>query len=294
MFKLYKLIELFELKVKINPYTKMYAMGRSVVALGSLSVLIFNDLGLLFDKDALDVISSSEYFINQINLFGLLGYENLYLSKLISILVLLSVIVGYYPQITGLLHFWIIYSFHNSALLLDGGDQIAIILTFLLTPITILDKRKNHWDSEMNQSFLSKYIGHTLFIIISIQVSFIYFNTAIEKIYLTEEWKNGTALYYIFHNEYFGIWNNIFLLPLSKTKFVFFLSWWVLISHLSLSYLLFLPRTNKRRFIWLGIFLHGGIALLMGLFSFSIIMIGALIIYILPYNSFEKIKTSNT
>ncbi len=30
------------------------------------------------------------------------------------------------------------------------------------------------------------------------------------------------------------------------------------------------------------------------LFSFSIIMVGALIIYILPYNSFEKIKITNT
>jgi len=245
--KLKNLVQKIEEKTSQNPYTQIYGLARSMLALATLSVFIFNDFDYIFDKESLDIISLSNFLFNKINLFGIIGYDYIIWTKAISICVLIFVIFGYYPQVTGLLHFWITYSFHNSCVLLDGGDQIAVILTFFILPLTLLDKRKNHWFLEKNQSTTSKLIGHIIFILISLQVSFIYFHTAVEKLYKLSEWKDGTAIYYIFNNNYFGL-SNVFLniiKPVINSNFVLFLTWWVLISHLFLSYLLLLPRKNK-------------------------------------------------
>lgn len=275
-----------------NPYTKVYGLARSIIALSTLSIFLFNDLDYLYNEEALNVLSSSEFIFNKINLFGILTYENLLISKIISIIILLFVISGYFPRVSGILHFWIVYSFHNSCILLDGGDQIATILTFLIIPLSIFDNRKNHWYSEEIQNGYSKLIGHITFKIISIQVSFIYLNTAIEKLYKLSEWKDGTAIYYIFSNSYFGL-NNFFLnllSPIINSKFVFIITWWVVLSHLILSYILLLERKKKINYIVIGFIFHLGIAVFMGLYSFGFTMIGALILYILPFNYLNKWK----
>ena len=103
-----------ENKASNNPYTKVYGIGRTFIAFSTLTVFLFNDIDYLFNKKAIDVISNSEFFHNKINFFGILGADNLIISKIIAIIILLVVISGYIPQITGILHFWITYSFNNS------------------------------------------------------------------------------------------------------------------------------------------------------------------------------------
>jgi antimicrobial peptide system SdpB family protein len=284
--KLNKIADIIESKLTTNPFGYTYGLGRSIIALSTFSVFVFNDIDYLFDKDALNVISKSSFLFNQINLFGILGFENLIWAKIIVLIVLLGVISGFIPKLTGILHFWVVYSFHSSALLLDGGDQIATIFTFLLIPITILDRRINHWKSVKTQSTISKLIGHLSFLMISIQTSFIYLNTAVEKIYQLDDWKNGTALYYIFNNSFFGVNDTLlnYLGFIINSKMVFFLTWGVILSHLILSYSLFLKRNDRKKVFWIGVSLHLSIALFMGLFSFSFAIIGVLILYCLPFN----------
>lgn len=269
-----------------NPYSFVYGLGRSIIALGTLTIFIFNDANYLFDEIALKSISNSKFLLHEINFFGIIGYDNLGLAKMITVLILLCVISGFFQKITCLLHFWITYSFYNSAILLDGGDQIATILTFLILPLAVFDKRSNHWYSVKIQSTISKLIGHITFIIISMQVSYIYLNTAIEKIYKLEEWKNGTAIYYIANNNLFGMQEFALsaLSPILNSRYVFFITWFIIISHLCLSYVLFLRRERKFNFLLLGISFHIIIAVFLGLYSFSLIMIGALILYLTPFN----------
>lgn len=249
----------------INPFSSIYAVGRSLIAIGTLTVFIFTDFNFLFDEQALKIIGNSNFLHNKVNLFGLLGYNNLILSKVVSIIILLSVIVGYFPQITGVLHFWVTHSFHSASSILDGGDQIATILTAMLIPISIMDRRKNHWSNPTNQSNLSIIWGKLIFKIISFQVSFIYFNTAVEKLYKLSEWRNGTAMYYVFNGEYFGLRDFLLGLfsPIINSKFVLLFTYWIVFSHLFLSYLLLLERkknnnlfqlvfyyTEVLRFLW--------------------------------------------
>lgn len=275
-----------------NPFTFTYGLGRTFLALSTLSIFLFNDISILYSEEALNVISNSNLLINEFNFFGIFGFSNLKFAQLISIGVFLFVISGYFPQISGILHFWVSFSFNNSALLLDGGEQIASIFTLLLLPICLLDKRINHWYKPIDQSLIAKVIGHFFFGLISLQTSYIYLNTAIEKLYRISEWKEGTAIYYVFNNPMFGVPNFVqnSLKFITSTKYVLFFTWSVILSHLILSYVLLLKRESKKKAIFAGIFLHGGIAIFMGLYSFSLAMFGVLILYLLPFNSFKNFK----
>jgi len=292
MSKFNEVVLRFENRFKENPYTITYGFGRTLLALSTLSVFLFNDISILYNEQALDVISNSDLFVNKINFFGIFGYSNLLIAQLISIFIFLLVISGYLPQITGILHFWVCFSFNNSAILLDGGEQVASIFTLLILPICILDNRLNHWEKSVNQNIISKVFGHFIFAVISIQASYLYLNTAIEKLYRLPEWKEGTALYYVFNNPMFGVPDFVqnSLSFLTHSKFVLILTWSVILSHLFLSYVLLLKRKNKKYAIYAGFFLHGGIALFMGLYSFSLAMFGVLVLYLLPFDYFKKCK----
>ncbi|VAW11738.1 hypothetical protein MNBD_BACTEROID03-214 [hydrothermal vent metagenome] len=271
----------------VNPFTWVYGLGRSLIAIALLSSFIFTDVYLMFESHILNSLDQSNLLYNRINLFVLIGYDNLIWSKVAVIAILSLVISGYFPRITGLLHFWVFHSFHNACLYLDGGDQIGTILTALLVPITLLDSRVNHWSAPIikTKSF-TMFLGRFFFTIIAVQMAFIYFHTAVEKIYKLEEWTNGTAMYYILQGKYFGL-SDFFvnlIKPFIGSKAVFFLTWWVMLSHLALAFALFLKRENKLVFFYVGLSLHAGIAILMGLYSFSLVMIGGITLYFLPFN----------
>ena len=168
---------------KKNPFTTTYGLGRSFLALSLITVFLFNDIAYLFNEDALNVIANSNFFHNKINLFGIIGFDNLIYAKTLSIVILLLVISGYFPQLTGLLHFWVTYSFHNAAILLDGGEQIAVIYSCLILPLTLFDRRINHWHQAKNQNSTSRLVGHLTFFLIGLQTAYLYLNTAVEKLY---------------------------------------------------------------------------------------------------------------
>lgn len=291
--KLSSCVVTFENNFSKNPFSLTYGLGRSLIALSTLLVFIFNDISILYDEEALNVISNSELFINKINFFGLFGYSNLIYAQILTIIVLLSVISGYLPQLTGLLHFWVCFSFNNSAILLDGGEQVASIFTFLLIPICVFDNRINHWSVTKKANIISKFIAHLFFKIIALQAAYLYLNTAIEKLYRIPEWREGTALFYVFNNPMFGLQDTVqnLLSFITNSKFIFVLTWSIILSHLLLSYALFLSRKKKKYFIFAGLFLHGGIAIFMGLYSFSFAMFGVLVLYLLPFDYYKKAKS---
>src|SRR5699024_9700760 len=149
-------------------------------------------------------------------------------------------------------------SFYHSGVILDGGDQICVIFSFLLIPLTIFDKRRNHWLPKRNQSQTSCLVGNLSFLLISIQVSFIYLNTAFVKLTRIDEWLDGTALYYFLEGKYYGV-NDFFkplIYPIIESDAVILITWGVILSHLFIAYCLFLDREKRQIYLILGLFLH--------------------------------------
>jgi antimicrobial peptide system SdpB family protein len=215
------------------------------------------------------------------------------LARLLATVGLLLVASGWRPRITGILHWWIAFSYQLTASTLEGGDQAAAVLSLLLLPLTLTDPRQWHWDPPPGLPALDKggmlpmlgaLIGLSALLAIRIQVCGIYFHAAIGKLQGTE-WADGTALYYWLSNPTFGatpFWARLLRPVLSSPTLLAGLTWGTIVAEFLLFMGLLATHRARRVLLLLGVSLHLGILIFMGLFSFSVTMFGALVLYLRP------------
>ncbi len=270
------------------PWNKNVGLARTVLAAGTLLTLLFNQSSILFRPGS----GLDEYPICQstasINLFCIFSHD-LYLAKAIAITILFTVLIGVYPRVTGVLHWWVSYSFANSAILLDGGDHITAILSALLVPICLTDNRWWHWQRhppiEGNHFYQAQsLLAQSALLIISVQVAIIYFNAAVAKMSVPE-WVDGTAIYYWWNHPIFGAAD--WLAPITGLitltgAGVAAVTWGTIIFELTLFLALVMPEGYRRILLHMGILFHFIIILIHGLFSFFFAMSGALLLYLGP------------
>lgn len=275
---------------RVDPWTNVYGVARTLLALGTLGTLLFSHSSSLFRPAAgrPDVRRCDGF--SEISLFCQLPADRLEWARWIAIAILLVVASGWRPRITGLLHWWVAVSVTSSAVLIDGGDHVTTIFTLLLLPVTLTDRRKWHWERGVAEAPLSeratalRLIALSALVAARIQLAIVYFHAAVAKIPV-EEWANGTAVYYWFTDPAMGMadWMRPVLLPvLANPIGVSLLTW----GPMLLEVVLFMGLTMDRRWwkylLIAGIGFHGGIALVHGLVSFWFAMSGALILYLRP------------
>ena len=277
--------------ISFTPWTNVYGVARSMIAMGTFLTLFFNSSDSLFidGGNALKYIDRG--FIYKVNLFYILdGYLDL--ARWISIFILGLVISGWQPRITGLFHWWVTFSFFLSCTVVDGGDQVASILTLLLVPICLTDNRSWHWGKiRQKSSFHRNLIAIISFFFIYVQVFVIYFHSAIAKLNV-EQWVDGTALYYWLSHSTHGLSPLLesFILPLfyNNPYIVVIFTWGTIMFELILAAAIILDSSNSFKLnilLKLGLIFHFSIAVTLGLVSFFFSMAGALILYLRPVNS---------
>ncbi|WP_237982495.1 sporulation-delaying protein SdpB family protein [Bacillus thuringiensis] len=283
-----------------NPWTSAYGVARSLIALSTLVTLIFNDVSTLF-RPVAGVEEFPACSIYSISIFCLGSGSYLGLFKWLAALILLLVVSGWRPRYTGVLHWWVASSIQNTAITLDGGEQVATVLTLLLIPVTLLDKRKWHWETGLkettsNSQLHFRIISLVFLVAVKIQMSFIYFQAAIIRL-KNSEWLDGTAVYYYFNDPMLGLNNTLanILNPLLASPFVFFITWGTTIIELFLAASLIGSNKYWKIYLYSGVLLHAGIAIVLGLHSFSIIMCAGLILSYYPLNrEFKFISKLNS
>lgn len=270
--------------IKIESYkywTNTLGVARAFLALCTLVNIIFN----------YDVFIKTK--IDNFNIFYYLEGD---IGKIFSILILIIVILGYFPRYTCIPHWWVAFSYFRGSSLIEGGDQLAAILTFLLIPIMIGDTRINHYNinEQKPNKYIFKVIAFYSYLLILIQISFLYLQASISKL-SGEEWSNGTAVYYWLNDSLFGIekhsFNKITYL-FSNNIIMFLLNFIPLIIEFFLFTLIFVmdrKKVVKIGFI-LGVLLHFSFSISFGLISFGFSMTGALILYIYAWRENIKIN----
>ncbi|SFD40529.1 sporulation-delaying protein SdpB family protein [Flavobacterium phragmitis] len=274
--------------LKLFPYTNIVGLARSIVAFGTLLTLIANPISILFHKKIdgtiINPLLNPVLPVNKYNFFTLLGFDNIIYMKGLAIFILLITISGYFIKITSVLHWWISISFLYFSSVIDGGDQIASILSFLLIPFCLTDPRKNHWKHVAPNNSAKNIIGLFSIWIIRIQVAIIYYHASFGKLTVAE-WVNGTAIYYWFNHSVFGMptgistWMNQLL---SIPVIVSLLTYGTIV----LEILLFLGLTAsvkyRKAILCAGIIFHLFIIIYHGIFSFFFSICAALILLLYP------------
>ncbi|WP_081412508.1 sporulation-delaying protein SdpB family protein [Tuberibacillus calidus] len=281
----------------INPWTNVYGLARTIIALSTAITLAVNPSWIFFRPAA--GIDASRTCTTPINYFCTVPFNYTYLEILrwLAVVILIVVASGWRPRYTGILHWWIVFSLQTSAKTLDGGEQVATILTLMLIPITLTDSRKWHWQREKkfqitNMSVINRTIALVCFVAIRIQVAIIYLNASMAKTSVSD-WMNGTAVYYYMKTNMLGLpplLSKIFE-PFLTSIWVLIPTWGTIIAELLLFAGFFIKKKHRKWFLILGISLHTIFAVMLGLYSFSLIMIGALILYLRPVEKeFKFIK----
>ena len=275
-----------------DPWTNVYGVARSLIALATAATLVFDSTGTLFRP--LAGLPAEVPFcvdtVQKLSLFCVVPREHLEVARWLSIVGLLIVASGWRPRVTGILHWWIAIGFQSTATIVDGGDQVAIVLALLLLPVTLTDGRRWHWERAepappaSAAAVFARLVALSAMVAIRVQVAAIYFHAGVGKMKVTE-WADGTAMYYWMQSPTFGVPPAIAPLVnawLANAAFVAALSWGTITLEVLLSAGLLATRRARAVLLVLGIGLHVGIILFMGLFSFGLTMIGALILFLRP------------
>lgn len=259
-------------------------VARTLIALGTLGTLaltptsaLFNHLRFFGQAPFCDGLAAVSIFC--------IGSSQLGLIRAGAIAILLVVAIGWLPAWTAVPHWWVSFSVFQSVGLPDGGDQIAMILSGLLIPVLIFDSRTWHWQrASAEPDGARAAITWTAVWAIRLQISFLYLQAGISKLYVPE-WRDGTALYYWSTNVMFGasstmepvaraIYNTPFLMGV--------LGGFTILLELVLGVAILLPPRVRHFLFPLGLVLHFSIGVAIGLWSFAFIMFGALVLLLTP------------
>jgi antimicrobial peptide system SdpB family protein len=275
--------------MRVGPWTNVYGLSRSLLALSSLATLLTNPPSLLFYVGpGIDHVLRCGQ-ARALSLYCVIPHHNLVLAQIIAIGVLLAAVSGWRPQLTAIPHWWVTFSFQASTTEIDGGDRIAAIATLLIIPLALTDYRKSHWDTSTItmtslEGLTRSALAWSAVWVLRLQVAGIYLQSSVAKL-TRPEWVNGTAVYYWLTDPTFGApsWLSPILRPvLDAAVGVRLLTWAVIVIEFGLFLTLLIP--GRIRIYWLtpGVLLHAGIAVCMGLISFSLAMIGCLVLFLIP------------
>ena len=266
-----------------NPFTNVYGLSRTLLAIATACTLGFTPLHVLFTPVAgvLDVPRCNAGFLN-VSAFCLVTHPHLEIVRWACVLILAIVASGWRPRLTAIPHAWVAYSFFSSSTIFDGGDQITLVLTILLLPVALLDNRRWHWstvESDQQARPLIWITAWSAFFMIRVQMAGVYFVSGISKL-AQAEWANGTAMYYWMLT--FGSAPRWILAVVRQPAIVVALTWGAIALEVVLAIALILPKKSWRPLLVMAIAFHVLIACFFGLSSFATAMIAGLLMYLHP------------
>ncbi|MGW5481533.1 hypothetical protein [Streptomyces sp. NPDC004008] len=198
---------------------------------------------------------------------------------------LLVAAVGYRPRWTAVPQLWAIYSIAVSITVPDGGESVGMIMSLLMLPIVLTDNRTWQWSPPTKPLAPSGHaVAYAAFWAVRLQLACIYLDTAISKFGCRRLGQRHGGVLLPARNM-FGVanpWDGP-LLALSKYPLIVIgMTWGALVVELLIAVcILGSDRWRKVRLV-LDILLHGSIILLMGLWSFALVMVGCSIIASMP------------
>jgi antimicrobial peptide system SdpB family protein len=257
--------------------SRWFALGRTTVALATASGLACTRPAALFTQvgDArgpyCDAVSAASLFC--------LGEPHAYVDARcwLAVVGLVVVASGYRPRYLAVLHLWIVFSVSTTITLPDGGDSIGLLVVLLLTPMCLADPRRWQWTPPPRRMTRSgRMIAFLSFWALRLQLAFVYADSAIAKMGVAD-WQNGSAFYYFVRDKMFGSAGPlapIWLWVSEQAVVTLAITWGAMVLELVIALFTLLGTRWRLAAFWLGLVLHGLIYLSMGLFSFSLVLVG--------------------
>ncbi|MGW7932794.1 hypothetical protein ACWEWU_14330 [Staphylococcus xylosus] len=159
-----RLLEGISIYVSSSPFSPILGLVRSILALSLLLTLAFNSTSTLFKpvsgrKEIIDC--SGDNHLTILCILNPNNYDSLIIMKFVTIILLIIIMVGYFPQVLGIIHFYIAYSVQHTMSIVGGGEQMKkILMNVLITVILISFVLPNN---KVKAFSVNNYSGEELF-----------------------------------------------------------------------------------------------------------------------------------
>ena len=265
-------------------YSDPLQIARVLLAVGTMLTLATDPIQDLLDPRAMGTFQlTHSRGLSRYTLFALLPSDWWHAARIVAIAGLLTTLVGWRPRIAGVLQWYITWSVAAGFEVLEGGDQLAANITLLLLPICLIDGRRRAWRTAfIARSGADLFIARASRLAVMLQVSVVYLHAAVAKA-SKDDWTSGTAAYYWITHEAFGAphWLMPLIRPLLQTSLgVVAVTYGVIVLEFALAAGLLASTKTRRVLLHLGVSFHVAIAVIHGLVAFSLVMTGALILYL--------------
>lgn len=275
-----------------RPWTNVYGLSRTLLALGALSVLLFATTDDLFSFRGDSGLKPTCHGLESAIVFCVLPRDQLWITHLAAILILAIAASGWRPRITCIPQWYIHASIFLGLSSPDGGEQVAAVLSLLIVPIALLDGRTWHWQREESptrerSSFSQQWavaIAVALVVCIKLQAFIIYIQASFAKL-PHDDWANGTGFYYWASDPIFGVAD--WLVPVidflvDTPVFLVALTWGPILLEVAIALGLLMPSKVRKWILPAGLAFHLAIGILIGLWSFAFSMWALLLIAFYP------------
>ncbi|MEE1942656.1 sporulation-delaying protein SdpB family protein [Streptomyces sp. TRM 70361] len=284
----------------VLPWTNVYGLARTLVALGTAGTLVASSAETLFRP----VATLGDYppctSTAAAGVFCLAPDDHTRLTWIMwgCVAVLLVVASGWRPRLTALPHAYVNYSVFSGISIIDGGDQIALVLSVLFVLPALGDGRRWHWQQPPDRGTgpssgaLPALIGVSGLVMVRVQMTVLYFQAAAAKL-PHAEWQDGTAMWYWGSHLEFGPapWLDTLVAPVITAPLgVALLTWVPLVIEFSLAVSLLLPQRVRWWVMGAGLSFHLSIAVMMGLWSFALAMAGGIVVLCAPLGSSFRLR----
>jgi len=258
-----------------DPQTRWFAAARSTLAVAQLIPVVASTNQALFWRPTAGTGPISCDGVNSVSLFCVAA-GHIALGRVITVFVLCTVVIGVCPALTCLPHWYVSLSLGLSVTLPDGGLAFSRIITLMLVPVLLGDRRL--WAWQVPSTPLSSGwagAGTAAFLLARLQVTLIYANAALGKA-LQRPWRDGRVMQTLLVDPLYGPPHSVeqALRPLvSSAAASIGIAWAVILLELAIAVFLWFPGRLQRLSLALTACLHIPIAVFIGLFSFSLTMI---------------------
>lgn len=253
--------------------------GRSLLAIAELMVIAFTSDADLFPS--IDGAPGSPQCddLRGVSLWCLgPGTLDPTVARFVAIAVLVTVAAGYRPRWTCMPHWYVTFSFSAVLVLPSGGEHVAKVAALLLIPILLGDNRRWHW-TQPRTPLPPRWQGMAVagHLAIRAHVASIYGQSLWSKL-REPQWRDGSAMHYVVQDAHFGATAEFRAFFEAAEWVIPPMTWGTLAAEASLALSAFCRPRIRRWALCVGLVLHIGIIVVLGLFSFGLIMIGLLAI----------------
>lgn len=252
--------------------------ARSLVAIAQILTLALTPASYLFVPVGAGTAGPQCRASNAWTAYCVTGQMSPQITSWILVGVLCLVVSGYFPRLSALAHVWVSFSIYTAVSLPDGGDVAAQFATLFIALLLMSDDRRNHWHRCEAATSPPRLVGVSWAAswVLRAQISWIYLSASMGKVSV-EDWQSGTAIYYVARQIFFGVDGPLAGLVLYLTGVpgvVIALTWGSIVLELAIALLCWgRYRARLVGFVLCAVF-HVGIILVIGLWSFGLIMIG--------------------